>query len=402
MGTGSMKILMIAPTPFFSDRGCHVRIYEEVKHLASMGHNVTICTYHVGNNIPGLDIRRIINIPWYNKTSAGPSTHKIYLDLLLLLKSVLATYQTKPNIIHAHLHEGVLIGKICSLILRIPLVFDVQGEFTSEIRAHKFLHRYPFLQNVMYRILSIVEWLSYKLADALLVNSSFMSNRLQKNNGIRKDKIFVVPDAAGLPNGNFSNKTKYLAERLKIPTNKKIVVYLGLLTEYQGVDLLLQVIKSMSEKRDDVHFLIMGFPSEEKYQKIAYDLGISEYITFTGRVSYWEIYDYLALGTIAVSPKLLDLGGEANIKLYNYMAAGLPTVAFDYIVNREILGDLGLYARPKDPDSLESCICKLLDDEELRLNIARKLKEIKIDNYSWRNSINQLLQAYLYVKETKE
>jgi len=395
-----MKILMIAPTPFFSDRGCHVRIYEEAKHLASMGNNVTICTYHIGDDIPGLDIRRIINIPWYNKTSAGPSIHKIYLDLLLLLKSVLATYQIKPDIIHAHLHEGVLIGKICSLIFRIPLVFDVQGEFTSEIRAHKFLHRYPFLQNVLYRILAVVEWGSYKVADALLVNSSFMSNRLQKNNGIRKDKIFVVPDAAGLPNENSSNKTQNLAERLRIPTNKKIVVYLGLLTEYQGVDLLLQVIKSMAEKRDDVHFLIMGFPSEEEYQKIARDLKISAYITFTGRVPYWEIYDYLALGTIAVSPKLLDLGGEANIKLYNYIAAGLPSVAFDYIVNREILGDLGVYARPKDPVSLENCISKLLDDEELRLNIIRKLKEIKIDNYTWHNSINQLLQAYLYVRDS--
>ena len=106
------------------------------------------------------------------------------------------------------------------------------------------------------------------------------------------------------------------------------------------------------------------------------------------------------MGTIAVSPKFLDLGGEANIKLYNYMAAGLPSVAFDYIVNREILGDLGVYARPKDPVSLEDCISKLLDDEELRVNIVRKLKEIKSDSYSWRNSINQLLQAYIYVRDS--
>src|ERR1700756_657924 len=140
--------------------------------------------------------------------------------------------------------------------------------------------------------------------------------------------------------------------------NKKIVVYLGLLTEYQGVDLLLKVIKSIVEKRDDVHFLIMGYPNVEKYKKISEDLNISQYITFTGRVSYWEIYNYLALGTIAVSPKFLESGGEGNIKVYNYIAAGLPSVVFDYMVNREILGDLGIYARPKDPISLEDCIIK--------------------------------------------
>lgn len=392
-----MKILMIAPTPFFSDRGCHVRIYEEATNLSLLGNSVTICTYHIGQDIPGIDIRRIINIPWYNKLSAGPSFHKIYMDFLLLLKSILVTYQIKPDVIHAHLNEGALIGGICSWLFGIPMVFDVQGEFTSEVRAHKFMKDYPLLHRVIYKFASIVEKFSYKTANALLVNSNFMSNRLHKNLGIRKEAIFVVPDAAGVRNSTLSNEIESLRKKLNIPANKKIVVYLGLLTEYQGVGLLLRVIKSIVEKRDDVHFLIMGYPDEERYKKISEDWDISQYITFTGRVSYWEIYDYLALGTIAVSPKFLDSGGEANIKLYNYIAAGLPTVVFDYIVNREILGNLGIYARPKDPVSLGDCIIKLLDDDELRHDLVERLKAIDIEKYSWRDSTNKLLQAYLFV-----
>lgn len=397
-----MKILMIAPTPFFSDRGCHVRIYEEAQNLISLGHTVTICAYGLGKDIPGIDVRRISNIPWYKKTSAGPSIHKIYLDFLLLLKFIVVAYQTKPDIIHAHLNEGALIGKICSWLFGIPLVFDVQGEFTSEVRAHKFMNEYPSLYKVIYKLLSIFEKLSYKAADAFLVNSNFMSNRLHKNFGLRKESIFVVPDAAGLHNSNSSNEIESLRKKLNIPANKKIVVYLGLLTEYQGVGLLLRVIKSIVEKRDDVHFLIMGYPDVEKYKTISEDLNISQYITFTGRVSYWEIYNYLALGTIAVSPKLLDSGGEANIKLYNYIAAGLPTVVFDYIVNREILDNLGTYARPGDPISLRDCIIKLLDDDELRHDLVERLKAIDIEKYCWRNSTNKLLQAYLSLQERRD
>ncbi len=393
-----VKILMIAPTPFFSDRGCHVRIYEEAKNLISLGNSVTICTYHLDKDIPGIDIRRIINIPWYKKTSAGPSIHKIYLDFLLLLKSIVVTYQTKPDVIHAHLNEGALIGKICSLLFRVPMVFDVQGEFTSEVRAHKFMNEYPLFHKVINKLASALEKLSYKAANAFVVNSNFMSSRLHKNSGIKKESIFVVPDAAGLPHPNPSYETELLRRRLNIPDNKKIVVYLGLLTEYQGVDLLLKAIKSIVEKRDGVHFLIMGYPNVEHYKKIAEDLNVSQYITFTGRVSYWEIYNYLALGTIAVSPKLLDLGGEANIKLYNYVASGLPSVVFDYIVNREILGNLGVYARPKDPVSLRDCIIKLLDDDELRHHLAEKLKAMDIEKYTWKNSIDKLLEAYLFVK----
>ncbi len=396
-----LKILMIAPTPFFSDRGCHVRIYEEAKNLLSLGNSVTICTYSLGRDIPGIDIRRIINIPWYKKTSAGPSVHKIYLDFLLLLKSIVVAYQTKPDIIHAHLNEGALIGKICSLLFRVPMVFDIQGEFTSEVRAHKFLNEYPFLQKVINKVASILEKLSYKTPNAFLVNSDYMSIRLHKNSGIKKESIFVIPDAAGVPHPHTSDETESLRQRLDIPTNKKIVVYLGLLTDYQGLGILLKVIKSIVEKRDDVHFLIMGYPNEEHYKKISVDLNISQYITFTGRVCYCEIYNYLALGTIAVSPKLLDLGGEANIKLYNYIAAGLPTVVFDYLVNREILGNLGIYARRRDPISLEECIIKLLDDDELRCDLVEKLKAIDIEKYYWKNSINKLLDVYLLVKREK-
>jgi glycosyltransferase involved in cell wall biosynthesis len=146
----------------------------------------------------------------------------------------------------------------------------------------------------------------------------------------------------------------------------------------------------------------MGYPNVEKYRKDSEDLNISQYITFTGRVSYWEIYDYLALGTIAVSPKFLESGGEGNTKVYNYIAAGLPSVVFDYQVNREILGDLGIYARLKDAVSLENCIIKLLDDEGLRRDLVEKLRAVDIEKYSWKNSINNLLQAYLSLKKRRK
>ena len=76
-----MRILTIAPTPYFSDRGCHVRIYEEARALVKGGHEVTICTYHLGSDIGGIPTLRIPPIPWYKKRSAGPSWHKPFLDL---------------------------------------------------------------------------------------------------------------------------------------------------------------------------------------------------------------------------------------------------------------------------------------------------------------------------------
>jgi hypothetical protein len=86
------KILNIVPTPFFADRGCHMRILGEMKALANYGYRNIIVTYHNGRDLEGLDIRRIINIPWYKKLEAGPSIHKFYIDILLFFKAAAVYY----------------------------------------------------------------------------------------------------------------------------------------------------------------------------------------------------------------------------------------------------------------------------------------------------------------------
>ena len=80
MTDGALRVLMIAPTPYFADRGCHVRIYEEARALTKLGHEVCIVTYHLGRDMPGVRVVRTPAVPWYGKLEAGPSWHKPYLD----------------------------------------------------------------------------------------------------------------------------------------------------------------------------------------------------------------------------------------------------------------------------------------------------------------------------------
>ena len=107
-----MRVLVIAPTPFFADRGCHVRILGEVQALQEFGHEIKVCTYHLGKEIDGIDTVRTPRMPWYQKLSAGPSIHKVYIDGFLLLKVLRVCKAFRPDVIHAHLHEGIVIGKV--------------------------------------------------------------------------------------------------------------------------------------------------------------------------------------------------------------------------------------------------------------------------------------------------
>ena len=149
-----MKILHIAPTPFFADRGCHMRILGEIKHLQSMGHAIVLATYHIGKDINNLNINRIINIPWYKKLEAGGSWHKLYLDILLLWTSIRIFFKLKPDIIHGHLHEGALIGWLVSILAsagRIPVVFDVQGSLSGEMESYGLIRKKEYAEACIFR-----------------------------------------------------------------------------------------------------------------------------------------------------------------------------------------------------------------------------------------------------------
>ena len=84
---------MIAPTSFFSDYGGHIRILEETRALQERGHRVAIVTYHKGNNVPGLDIRRTARLPWHADYEVGSSRHKIAFDVYLAAQSLLEEKQ---------------------------------------------------------------------------------------------------------------------------------------------------------------------------------------------------------------------------------------------------------------------------------------------------------------------
>ena len=107
----SYRVLMIAPTSFFLDYGCHVRIVEEARILQQLGQRVTIVTYANGRDLPDLDIRRTLPIPWRQHYEVGSSRHKIGFDTLLGIKTLSVLARSRFDVIHAHLHEGALIGQ---------------------------------------------------------------------------------------------------------------------------------------------------------------------------------------------------------------------------------------------------------------------------------------------------
>ena len=390
--TKPYKILMIAPTSFFSDYGCSVRILEEAQALQKLGNEVTICTYRNGQNVPGLAIRRTPTIPFREHYEVGSSPHKIAFDLLLFWTVLISALRRRPDVIHAHMHEGALIGLVVGRLLGIPIVFDFQGSLTSEMMDHKFLQR----ESVFYRSLRWLEETVDRLTPIILTSSHNARHLLLTEFGCRPERVQTVPDCVSADAFYPASESERaaLAEHkaiLGIPPERQVVVYLGLLADYQGTDVLLHAIAHLMQQRNDVHFLIMGFPAVEYYRQMAHQLGVADHATFTGKIPYQWARDFLALGDVAVAPKLSATEGSG--KILNYMAMGLPTVAFHTPVSQEYLGDRGIYAAPGDPASLAQALMDSLSDVA-NGDRGSVLRRMALEAYPWDHAAEAILSAY--------
>jgi glycosyltransferase involved in cell wall biosynthesis len=366
---------MLAPTPYFSDRGCHVRIYEEARALIRRGHEVRIVTYHLGRDMPEIPTRRIPSIPWYRKLAAGPSWHKPYLDILLFCTAVSEIRRFRPDLLYAHLHEGAFLGIFLKMLFRIPLLFDCQGSLTTEIVDHNFVRA----GSLPYRLFQRIESFVNARADLILTSSGTAARDLSERWGVPAGKVCSLMDGVDTEEFRPFNGEP-VREELNLPAGVPVAVFLGVLNRYQGIDILLEVVKIFKERGIPLHFLIMGFPHHQ-YQRRAVAEGLSDRITFTGRIDYRDAARLLSAGDVALSPKVSL--SEANGKLFNYMACGIPVLAFDTPINREILGDAGVYARFADVEDFAARLEELVQQEVLRRELSEKVRKKAVEEHSW-------------------
>lgn len=386
-----MHILSLAPTSFFGDYGCHVRILEEARALQTMGHQVTIVTYYKGSDVPGLRIVRTAPTPWHREYEVGSSRHKFAFDVLLSIRLLRVLARNRFDIIHAHLHEGALIAGVLSRPWRIPVVFDYQGSLTDELVQHRFIRS----RTPAYGLFSRVEQLTHRLPDAILTSTRRAADMLRVEVGNRVP-IEALPDGVNAqafrPDVLLPDRRAELRARWGIAPDELVVVFLGLLAQHQGIGCLIEAAARLKSVGRRVRWLVMGYPGVNVWQQAAFEAGVASEVVFTGRVPYDEAPRMLALGDIALAPKLSLTEGSG--KILNYMAMGLPTVAFDTPAQREYLGTLGVYAPIGDSAALARGVAELLDQPHRCRILGEQLRRLAVQHFGWDRAAATMVALY--------
>ena len=378
------RILHVAPTPFFSDRGCHIRIRGLVRALNALGTKNRVCTYPIGRDDESVDTVRTLPVPGYRKTAAGPSAFKLIVDPLLVLTTARQIVKFKPDVLHCHLHEGVLVGwlaKYLALRPSLKIGFDVQGGLVSELSSYGHLK-----SSVTRRFIRAIEAFVIARADAYFCSSTASVNLFANEFGVEDDKLHHVPDGADVSTTGIAAKTAGA---------QPVALYAGGLTKSKGIEELQDVIKLSADRNLPVSFRIVGYPTEElasfveRHKLTNCDL--------LGRVPFERLPELMADASVALEPKS-GATSEASGKLLNYMAASLPVVCFDTENNRSMLGEHGYYAEATAEhfvDQLEA----VLGDVDGARERGRAGRERVLSTFSWSASGETIVATYSQLLE---
>jgi glycosyltransferase involved in cell wall biosynthesis len=273
---------------------------------------------------------------------------------------------------------------------------------TSEMVDHRFIAA----NGIVFKLAYWLESRIVHLPRLILTSSRNAARVLTEEFRVAAEKIVILSDCVDaetfvpVESAQLARRVEALRARLNIPPTRRVIVYIGLLDEYRGTRVMLRTAARVIERGADAHFVIIGFPNVERYQALARELGIAERVTFPGRVDYADAPVWLSLGEIALEPKMSAT--EAAGKVLNYMALGLPVVAFDIPVMREYLGEYGVYAPLGDADAFADQIQRLLEDSERAREIGCAVRERAIQLFSWERAGRAIEQVYLQIAGSRD
>lgn len=390
-GTAPRRVLMLVenlPVPF--DR----RVWQEACALRDAGYVVSvICPTGHGcesrfESLEGIDIHRY-RLPL---EAQGATGYAIEYGAALFHSAVLAWrvfFGRGFDVIHACNPPDLffVIGGFFKLLGK-RYVFD-HHDLCPELYEAKFGRRDAF-----HRLLLKLERLNFGMADiSLATNQTYRRVAIERGR-MQPRQVFVVRSGPSLarmqllaPDENLKHGRRYL------------VGYVGVMGRQEGIDCLLRAVRHivLDLKRTDIHFgLVGGGTSLEEMKQLAVQLGIADYVTFTGRVSDPQMLALLNTADLCVNPdRANDLNNNSTMnKIMEYMALGKPIVQFDLKEGRYSAQRASLYARRNDIRDFAAKVVELADDPVRRAEMGR-FGRMRIESeLEWRYEIPHLLAAY--------
>ena len=376
------------PSPF--DR----RVWQEALALRDAGHAVSIiCPTGRGYEkryevIEGVHIWRY-SLPTEGAGALGYAAEYSVALVKAFYLSLKVALVGGFDVVHACNPPDLffLIGGFFKLFGK-KFLFD-HHDANPELYEAKFGRR-----DLFWKLMCWLERMTFRTADVSLATNESYRRIAVERGGMPPERVYVVRSGPSL------ERMRITAPDEKLKKGKRYLIgYVGVMGRQEGIDLLLQAARTLvfDLGRKDVHFgLVGGGTSLDEMQKLAHELGLSEYVTFTGRVPDVQMLAMLNTADICVNPDVANPMNDISTmnKVMEYMALGKPMVQFDLTEGRYSAQEASLYARRNDPADFAAKIAELIDDPQKRARMGAFGRRRVQEALEWRYEVPKLLAAY--------
>ena len=378
-----MKGLVIAPQPFFTQRGTPFSVYYRASAMADLGEELDLLTYGEGFDVslPGVRILRGPRFKIFGNVKIGPSALKLFLDIFVLFQAIYLLIRNKYDYVHAH-EEAVFIAVILKPFFRYRIIYDMHSSLPEQLANFSFT-RIRWVTDLLERM----ERRALHASDVVIVVCPSLYDHAR--NILQSTKrLILIENSLCDP-----VELRPIRERPEPPIAReltemsrlgriRLIVYAGTLERYQGIDLLLKSFSLLSEGYDNVNLLILGGNEEQVayYSNLARSLEITERCHFTGTVTQGLAIHCNDCATIVVSPR--TVGTNTPLKIYSQMAGGVPIVATRIETHTQVLtDDIAILVDASEAAFAEG-IRRVLDAPEQAEQIAKNALRHYMQYYS--------------------
>lgn len=391
-----MKVLFLAPQTFFVERGTPIAVRLALEVLQERDDlEVDLLTYHRGKDIEFKSIKhhRMWAPKFLKQAGPGISILKLIHDCFFIFAAFKLIWQNRKeqyNLIHA-VEEAVFIGRLLKFFLGIPYIYDMDSSMAQQVTEKWAPIR--FIQP----ILNACEKFAVKgsiavvpVCDALAV--------IANDHGSRMTQILRDIPLSGFDE-NDQTKINLRAE-LKLSQDSKIILYVGNLEPYQGIDLLLESFKQLPDL-GNTYLVIVGGSQvfQEEYKNKIAKFGLTGKAIMAGVRPVNSLADYLQEATVLVSPRIK--GNNTPMKIYSYLHSGVATIATRLPTHTQVMtDDIAMLVNP-NPKDFSQGLKALLNDGNYAKELGAKAKAYAEKHYTFEVFQRDLNRLYDQLKGAK-
>jgi glycosyltransferase involved in cell wall biosynthesis len=368
-----MKILILAPHPFYQPRGTPIAVDLLARALSERGDEVDVLTYHEGSDrsYARMRIHRIRPFIRIQGIRPGLSVKKLYCDLHLFFRFISLVKRERYDLVHA-VEESVFMALLVCGLMSKPFVYDMDSSMTTQV-----VSKLGFLRPVT-GLLRWMESLPMRHAAAVVSMCDALAQEALRA-GARH--VVVLKDISLLKTCRGGEEAVSLRRVLALP--QKIAMYIGNLESYQGIDLMLESFTLVRAQTDAVALIVIGGVDEDirKYRALALRLGIGGAVYFIGPRPVEDLGQYMAQADILISPRTEGL--NTPMKIYSYLDSGVPVLATDLPTHTQVMNRKIAMLAPPEKYAFAQAMIRLIENESLGAMLADQAKHFIEREYSY-------------------